>query len=264
MVDLSMSETVSSGSENPANTKLSSKRRDRLLYELLADGLAAKIAAGTFVASTLLPSEKWMTTTYGVSRQTVRQALGLLKKRGLVASRPGIGWIVLPTPPHVELFRPITNSKNLQDFMDETELHAVSQSIIHVSERLSDIIECRHGTQLSEALFLRTRRSIGVPLGALRIYTPPQFSAAQVAGTTSGGKIFKNLERMFGFRVAEVRQDVMATTLDMYTAELLKATPGDPALQVVRFYEAPTGQPIQVTVSQYPSSRFRQSIRYKI
>lgn len=243
---------------------LSSNGHSKPLYHLLAQSLASDIESGAFAVGSTLPSEKSLTSIHGVSRQTVRQALALLRSQGLIASRPGVGSIVLPAPQGAEAFAPITSAEDLRDFLGKTELHQVSLGPITVNERLSEVLECRRGIQLSEACFLRRRPQAPLPMSVLRIYLPPQYAAAQITPDVARGPIYQNLERMFGIAVTEVRQDVTATVLDQDTARLLQAAPGDPALQVVRFYYSATGKPVEVTVGHYPSSRYRQSVRYAL
>lgn len=233
------------------------------LYMILAGVLSQSIASGYYPVGRTLPSEKEMTVIHGVSRQTVRQAIAVLKRQGLVSSRPGIGSIVLPSPQGPELFRPITRGTDLMEFFAATELHRVSHERVQSNEELSRLLECRRGTQLSEACFLRKRPSNALAMCVLRAYVPVKFAAAQLTPPVASGPLFRNIERMFGEQITEVRQDVTAAILDRSSAELLQAAPGDAALRVVRFYFA-NGRPIQVAVSIYPSSRFRQSINFTL
>lgn len=243
---------------------LSSSGHSKPLYLLLARALASGIKSGVLAVGSTLPSEKTLTSMHGVSRQTVRQALALLRSQGLIASRPGVGSMVLPAPQDAEAFPPITSAEDLRDFLRRTELHQVSLGLITVNERLSEALGCRRGMQLSEACFLRRRPEAILPMSVLRIYLQPQYAAAQITPKVARGPIYQNLERMFGIVATEVRQDVTATVLDRETARLLQAAPGDPALQVVRFFYSAAGKPVEVTVGHYPSSRFRQSVRYPL
>ena len=64
-----------------------------LKYERLRASIAEDIAAG-LAPHDSLPSERTLMTTYGVSRMTVRRALGLLVEEGLVYRRRGSGTYV--------------------------------------------------------------------------------------------------------------------------------------------------------------------------
>lgn len=61
------------------------------LYELLADKLESKIISDTNLFGQKLPSEQELAKNFGVSRNIVREALKLLKERGLITSHTGDG-----------------------------------------------------------------------------------------------------------------------------------------------------------------------------
>ncbi|MFC9386158.1 GntR family transcriptional regulator [Streptomyces venezuelae] len=68
-------------------------RSPRGTYLVVAKALRTKIEEGTI--TTALPSEASLTTSYNVSRNTVRRALKALAASGLVESEPGTGWRVV-------------------------------------------------------------------------------------------------------------------------------------------------------------------------
>lgn len=63
----------------------------RPAYEQLADLLADQIERGELAAGQILPSEPYLSGEYGLSRSTVRVALQLLRERGLIITKPGLG-----------------------------------------------------------------------------------------------------------------------------------------------------------------------------
>lgn len=64
------------------------------LYVLVADHLAARIAAGELPAGTQLPAELALAEAYKVAVGTVRQAVAELRQRGLVVTYPAKGTYV--------------------------------------------------------------------------------------------------------------------------------------------------------------------------
>lgn len=64
-------------------------------YQEIADALRSQIHSGVFDATRALPTENAIAQTYQVSRQTVRQALSLLVKEGLIVRRQGSGSRIL-------------------------------------------------------------------------------------------------------------------------------------------------------------------------
>jgi len=68
-------------------------------YQVIADELRIHILAGKYANDQALPTEYGIAEEYRVSRQTVRQALSVLSKEGLIEKRQGSGsYIRRPSP----------------------------------------------------------------------------------------------------------------------------------------------------------------------
>src|ERR1700742_4956695 len=64
----------------------------------IADELRKEIARGEYQAGARLPSGSVLMARYGVARQTVQNAIDLLRAEGLVFGRSGAGWFVRERP----------------------------------------------------------------------------------------------------------------------------------------------------------------------
>jgi GntR family transcriptional regulator len=69
------------------------------LYRQLAADLRARIYDGTYPRGSRLPAETELIAAHGVSRVTVRLALGLLREEGLIEPSPGRGTFVREVAP---------------------------------------------------------------------------------------------------------------------------------------------------------------------
>jgi len=74
------------------------------LSDRLTDMLAQEIRRGAYPVNSRLPTEKFMTEQYGVSRTVVREVISRLKSAGLVETRQGSGTVVLD-PSSSDAFR---------------------------------------------------------------------------------------------------------------------------------------------------------------
>lgn len=63
-------------------------------YHRIADDIQHRITAGELLPGSVLPSEVSLAAEFGVARGTVREAVSLLRERGLVATEPGRGSVV--------------------------------------------------------------------------------------------------------------------------------------------------------------------------
>ncbi len=68
------------------------------LYVQVADLVAKRIADGELAPLRPIPSESQLQQEYGVARGTVRQAVRLLRERGLVMTVPQRGTYVAKKP----------------------------------------------------------------------------------------------------------------------------------------------------------------------
>ncbi|MGC4769175.1 GntR family transcriptional regulator [Micromonospora sp. DT44] len=64
---------------------------ERAVYQQLADLLRASITSGAIRPGQLLPSSKRLEQEHGVSRETIRRALAVLRAEGLVVTEPSYG-----------------------------------------------------------------------------------------------------------------------------------------------------------------------------
>ena len=64
------------------------------LYHQLADILMERIRSGEYSPGDVIPSETSMAKHYGIGRPTVRQAMEILVRKGLVTRKRGAGTFV--------------------------------------------------------------------------------------------------------------------------------------------------------------------------
>ena len=77
------------------------------LYVQLAEDLARRIQGGEYGPRRRLPGEFELVDRYGLSRVTVRQAMSVLERRGLVIRRRGVGTFVASPKVHQDLAEPL-------------------------------------------------------------------------------------------------------------------------------------------------------------
>ncbi len=70
----------------------------RLMYEQVAEHVAARIEAGELAPGAKLPPERELAAEYGVAYNTMRSAMEILRDRGLVVTMHGRGTYVAEPP----------------------------------------------------------------------------------------------------------------------------------------------------------------------
>ena len=149
--------------QNPIlNSKLSSDGSSPLYFQLLSV-IKRYISAGLLQPGDLLPSEAEMTRSFGISRSTVRLAMGALEEEGLVTRHRGRGTFV--AEPKMR-----RRTENLWSFTAETEALGLEPSstlleftIIHPAEDIVTLLELKQ-KNTDVYRITRIRRVNGEPL----------------------------------------------------------------------------------------------------
>ncbi|MFI5914637.1 GntR family transcriptional regulator [Dactylosporangium sp. NPDC051541] len=99
-------------------------------YRSIAADLAGKIRTGVYAPGEALPPQRDLSTTYGVTLMTLRQALRELSDEGLIVQQPGRGTFV--SPPHLAYrlgsLRSLTDDLRDQGFEVQTTVISASSA----------------------------------------------------------------------------------------------------------------------------------------
>ena len=76
-------------------------------YRAVAAALDEAIASGEHAVGTTLPPEKTLCEIFGVSRHTIRDAIALIERDGLVSRRQGSGTTVCDATPDMRYVQSI-------------------------------------------------------------------------------------------------------------------------------------------------------------
>lgn len=223
------------------------------LYAQLRDALRAGILEGRLQPHARLPSESEISASWGVSRITVRQALGDLQKEGLIVRVQGKGAFV--AQPRA--------TQQLQRLEGLAEALAGQGQQVH-SRRLAMIV--RAAPAIAAQLELAARTEV-VQLTTLR-YLDRQPLSVNVSHFTpaigeriaridvSGRDLIEVLERDLGQAVERAELEIGAQAMPEREAKLLKVAAGEPALRVHRVIRAVGGKPLQTETALYRADVF--------
>lgn len=226
------------------------------LYEVIRRDLADGIHSGKLKAGQRLESETDLSARYGVSRMTVRQALGRLEADGLVARRHGSGTFVTEQ-------RTIRRQANrLAPFheelgLDEADLttkileHDVRQPPDDVSQTLAS----SNGSAAIHLVRLRVHR--GEPIAVQESWIPYFLAPSLARGRLVHGSLYRTLSTRAGLEIAWAEQQVSAAPATERLATLLEVEVGSPLLRTNRVSRLSTGDIIEVAESfmtpQFPT-----------
>ena len=225
--------------------------RKSLKYSLIVDQLIRDIEAGTYQIGSILPTEAQLMSAYGVSRHTVRSALGILRDQGIVASRQGMGTKVMSSSQQTTLVERIQSIDELIAYGQMTSRSLLGWKTVVADADLAKLFECKQGRRLLEVQMLRHNADqSSPPVAYLTLWMDALYQP--VLEDLAPGKlsVAELLEHRFGVGVGAVQQIISATLYDEQSAVLLGGMVGAPALKIERRYrETSDAQPHLIACS---------------
>lgn len=218
------------------------------LYREVAADLRGAIATGAYGSGGRLPAESALAEQYGVSRGTIRQALGALRADGLVTSRRGTRRVVLGTTP-VQSFAELLSFTSWARSLGEEPGGRVER----LERRTADARECEQlrlepGAEV--VLVLRVRTLSGRPVMVERsVY--PLWIGELVAGIPADAVSHTELLQEQGVVFADADHTIDLTAADGDDARLLGCDAGDALLRERRRSTDPAGTPVEWSEDRY-------------
>ncbi|MEV1006496.1 GntR family transcriptional regulator [Streptomyces sp. NPDC049881] len=227
---------------------------DRAVFRQIADHLREAIDKGRFKEGAKLPSESELVEHFGVSRMTVRNALGILQGEGLVHSEHGKGVFVRPRPPVRRLasdrFARRHREQGKAAFTVEAEAagsHPEVDSLQVREERPTRDIATRLGGP--RKVLARRRRYLldGRPVESATSYLPLDIAAGTpIAEPNPGpGGIYARLEEL-GHRLDHFEEELRARMPTPHETKSLRLAPGIPVIHLIRTAYDTENRPVEV------------------
>lgn len=230
------------------------------LYRQVVQSLRNDISRGVFPIGSQLPPEDELASRFSVSRQTVREALRLLRSDGLVSSRQGSGTTVMP---------PSTNALfNVHRVTSVDELIAYSAESLYGIDLMNfvdgEYIKEATGLQIpADQRWLRLQGYRHAPVGHeeppvcwTEVLVAPEYVGIQRLVRNHRGPIWRLIEDMHGEHLVEIEQRLRVRTVPAELAEGLKIDKGSSLMDVQRIYHNSAGKIVEISNNLYPSQSF--------
>lgn len=226
-------------------------------YAWLRECLLNDINRGKYPVGSLLPAENQLAETYGVSRQTVREATRKLADSGLIARHPGIGTIVCAEKAPSPYIAALGSLQELFEFTNTTRLELLGHTAVTASEKLAETLGCETGSAWTELRARRYATDQVAPISFTKVYLRPEFADIKDRLRGQHQSIYTMLERYHGLTIHAVKQEIEATVMPVEAAKLLDVKARSPALHMRRFYFDQDGRLLAVSSNLYAADRFR-------
>lgn len=223
------------------------------LYARLRNQLRAQILDGRYKPNDRLPSESELTVSEGVSRITVRQALGDLEAEGLIVRQQGRGAFVAPVRASQTLNR-LQGLGEALSGLGQVNSKRLSSQLLPLPVEAARLMEMAPGTPAIQLVGLRylDRQPLSVNVS----WFPREIGERIASADLSTRDILHILENDLGRPLRGAELEITAEAMPAREARLLRVAAGVPALRVRRLVRSIDGEPLHLEKVVYRSDTF--------
>lgn len=221
------------------------------LYFQLASQLEDAIRSETLPPGSRLDNEIQLAERLGLSRPTVRQAIGYLVDRGLLVRKRGVGTQVV----HSKVRRPLELTSLYDDLsragaVPTTSVHGLDE--IDADQEVADALAVPLGARVVR--LDRVRYAEGRPLALMTNYLPAGLLDLDTAVLETRG--LYQLLREHGVHLHLAKQAIGARTASAREAARLGERRGAPLLTMTRIAYDTAGEVVEYGTHVYRASRY--------
>lgn len=231
------------------------------LYYRLRTLLRARISEGELPPGTPMPTETELIERYGVSRTTVREAVGGLVQEGLLYRKQGSGTFVAARKFQEQLGA-------LTGFTEEMEARGLRAGARVISvEPLTlrgpdaDKLGLSQGAQAYR--IVRLRLADDEPLCVETNTFPHDVGLRLAQEDLNDAGYYALLERRNGIRLSEAEQTIEARGATAEEARLLGCRRAAPMLVIERVTADATGRAVELARNAYRADRYKYRVRLR-
>ncbi|WP_049766065.1 GntR family transcriptional regulator [Rhodopseudomonas palustris] len=240
----------------------------RTRWAIVANLLTQRIVGGEYPVGTVMPNEVDLAEQLGVSRSTVRAALGELQQAGMISRRRNAGTRVESVRP---LRGPGSYNQTLATIEDvaqygaQTDRHVQEIATEIADSKLATLLDCAPGEAWLRVSSLRSSPiASSPPLCWTDVYVAPMFAAiVRQRVADYPGLISTLIEDFAGHPTAEIHQTITAIGVPKRLVTALEAKQGAHALEITRRYLDAKDRVFIVSRSIHPADRFSYDSRLK-
>lgn len=231
------------------------------LYTQIKGILRDRILDGTYHAHQQMPSESELMSTFGVSRITVRQALGDLQKEGLIFKIHGKGTYVSKP----KAFQNVAELQGFGEAMSRMGYETFSRVVSLKRLPADATVGAKLGVSLSEEVveLRRVRYLNRAPISLDVTYVPKTIGERLAKEDLAHRDVFLILENDYGLALGEADLQIEAMLADDYLAHQLQVEEGAPVLRIERLTMTSDGKPIDYEHLYYRGDAFQYRMRIK-
>jgi GntR family transcriptional regulator len=227
-----------------------------VLVKRVADALREQIASGQLKPGARLISEVALAQRLEISRPTLREAMRILAREGLIDIKHGVGAFVADEQRLI--WSRLDSIRSFTDLIRSAGgVPGDSRLTVQRTPAPDDVAEALEiAPQTPICLIKRVRLIDGAPLSVATEYIPLAGQTEEFARlkTFAGGSLYSFLRERCGVTLARSNVVIAAVRADAERARLLKVRPGTPLLLLREPHYDPAGKLVLFTVNYHNSN----------
>ena len=232
------------------------------LFRRVVDIVRKEILQGIHPVGERLPTENDLSMRFGVSRQTVREALRELRQAGLVTSRRGSGTTVARQDSAQYYLHESGSLEDLTQYATSTRWDYTTRL-----EAMDEQLAARFGVAPGQR-WLRLEGCRYAGAEPRPVYWTQAWIHSDYAGIARlldrrTTPIFELMEDMYGVRIGEVEQRVRGRAVPDEVAPLLGLRREAAVIEVLRTYRLDDGKVVELSTNLYPIDNFNRGMKLR-
>ncbi len=255
---------IGPGPRDPAAPRAAASGAARTpLYQQVQDTLRGEILKGVHPVGSQLPTEEALSARFGVSRNTVREALRHLRSDGSIASRQGAGTTVCRPGAAHGYVQEIDSIADLIQYAASIRYHVDRSELVVADKKLVAQVGGAIGQKWLRIEGLRHADGDAVPLCRTVVYVHADYAGVGRLVGRRKNAIYELIEDLYAERIGDVEQTFCAYVAPAGVARELAVEAGTVVVEVKRVYRTMSKKVAEVAVNQFPFDRFTFAMRLR-
>jgi GntR family transcriptional regulator len=223
-------------------------------YHQLKEILREKIRSGEWKPGDLIPSERELSETYGISRMTTRQAITDLVNEGVFYREQGKGTFVTKHKITQQLMRLTGFTEDIRARGQQPSTKVLSAQMCPADEITAERLHVSTGDLI--VCLQRLRLADGEPLAIERSHLNFKGCEKLLEEDLEHNSLYRLLETNYGVPLMEAEQEIEAGLAGNEEAQVLKIPVGSSVLYTRRTTYTDRYQPIEYAKSVYCGNKY--------
>ena len=224
------------------------------IYLQIAESIGSLLASGVLPAGYVLPPERVLCEQFGISRMTLRQAMSLLDREGLIDSRRGIGTVVRPSRLRKQEQELRSFSEEIRERGGRPESRLISLGLVAPAATEREFFGIREDQKVYE--IQRVRLNDGEPLALEIARIPERLCPGLERFDLAKTSLYQVLEESYGLSLESCSEEISAEIPNSDCRKLLSVPARTAVLVVNRRTYSRDGRPVEFTRSVFRGDRY--------